>query len=272
MFVFVHPPTSPAKYRFVFVFNNVNILNLYLTIFGQCIFRHPPYSPLAQLTVGPSASTVFRNPYEAIHHDHLHLHRRLHLHLYRRHLPSSSSQLSRWQGPGRWGTRTGLRIGIQRDQQAIRCDSKDDVIMGVSMMVLMVVLGSRLQGMRLMMRSSRQVERPWWTIVFGPNFSWVVNMLPSNPKHQFDDSNGKLRPAAWKLCNFAAVYIFLHHQTDYHHWNWSLPTPLMFCLCGFHGVLVVGSCQILLSLICILGSSALNSHMWSNPITRFSKP
>ena len=27
--------------------------------------RHPPYSPLAQLTGGPTASTVFRNPYEA---------------------------------------------------------------------------------------------------------------------------------------------------------------------------------------------------------------
>merc|ERR1712061_794945 len=36
----LHPPTSPSKYR------------------------HPPYSPLAQLTGGPTASTVFRNPYE----------------------------------------------------------------------------------------------------------------------------------------------------------------------------------------------------------------
>ena len=59
--------------------------------FSQCNFRHPPYSPLAQLTAGPSASTVFRNPYEAIHHDYL-LHD--HLHLHRCHHPSSSSQLS----------------------------------------------------------------------------------------------------------------------------------------------------------------------------------
>ena len=66
-----------------------------------------------------------------------------------------------------------------------------------------------------------RTRRPWWTIVFRPNCAWVVNMLPSNPKHQFDEAGGKLTPAAWKILSPCwRLNLPLYRQTDYYHlWN-----------------------------------------------------
>ena len=63
-----------------------------------------------------------------------------------------------------------------------------------------------------------------FSIVIG--FEWLICCL--NPKHQFDDDDGNLIVVAKKICNFAAIYIFLY----------SSSAPYLF-LGWFHGVYIV---------------------------------